>query len=63
MDVFEGHHAPVTGISPHSGTGSGAMDFSHLFLTASFDWSIKLWSLKVWKFLMGWICSFFVCWY
>ena len=24
----------------------GTFDFSHLFLTSSIDWSVKLWSLK-----------------
>lgn len=45
LDHFEGHQgAPVTGLSAHHGTGS--IDFGHLFLTSSIDWTIKLWSLK-----------------
>jgi len=44
LDVFEGHHAPVTGIDTHN--GQGHLDFSHLFLSSSIDWTVKLWSLK-----------------
>lgn len=44
-DVFEGHHGPVTGLSCHS--AGGPVDFSHLFISSSFDWTIKLWSTKV----------------
>lgn len=43
--MFEGHQGPVTGISCHSAVGT--VDFSHLFITSSFDWTIKLWSTKV----------------
>ena len=45
LDTFEGHGAPITGVSAHY--GQGTLDFSHLFLTASMDWKVKLWSLKV----------------
>ena len=45
LDTFEGHGAPITGVSAHY--GQGTLDFSHLFLTASMDWTVKLWSLKV----------------
>jgi WD40 repeat protein len=34
----------VTGLSSHN--GQGAIDFGHLFLTSSIDWTVKLWSLK-----------------
>lgn len=44
-EMFEGHHGPITGIHCH--TAAGAVDFSHLFLTSSFDWTVKLWSTKV----------------
>lgn len=44
-EVFEGHAGPLTGISCHS--AAGGIDFSHLFLTSSMDWTLKLWSLKV----------------
>lgn len=43
-ESFEGHYGPVTGLSPHH--VPGPIDFSHIFLTTSFDWSVKLWNLK-----------------
>ncbi|KAL4635842.1 cytoplasmic dynein 1 intermediate chain 2-like isoform X2 [Arapaima gigas] len=43
-EMFEGHHGPITGIDCH--TASGPLDFSHLFVTSSFDWTVKLWSTK-----------------
>lgn len=43
--MFEGHHGPITGLSCH--TAPGPLDFSHLFVTSSFDWTVKLWSTKV----------------
>ncbi|XP_069674921.1 cytoplasmic dynein 1 intermediate chain isoform X6 [Periplaneta americana] len=43
-ETYEGHQGPVTGISAHS--VQGGIDFSHLFLTSSFDWTVKLWSIK-----------------
>ncbi|KAF4516881.1 hypothetical protein B566_EDAN011225 [Ephemera danica] len=44
IETYEGHQGPVTGIDTHN--VQGPMDFSHLFLSSSFDWTIKLWSLK-----------------
>lgn len=44
-EAFEAHQGPVTGIDCHQ--VQGRLDFSHLFLSSSFDWTIKLWSLKV----------------
>ncbi|KAK2721255.1 cytoplasmic dynein 1 intermediate chain-like isoform X3 [Artemia franciscana] len=44
MELYDGHYGPVTGISSHG--ASGPLDFSHLFLTSSFDWTVKLWSQK-----------------
>ncbi|XP_071552662.1 cytoplasmic dynein 1 intermediate chain-like isoform X45 [Panulirus ornatus] len=44
VDAYEGHQGPVTGISTHSTLGP--IDFSHLFLTSSIDWTVKLWSVK-----------------
>ncbi|XP_036396098.1 dynein, cytoplasmic 1, intermediate chain 2a-like isoform X1 [Megalops cyprinoides] len=43
-EVFEGHHGPITGVHCH--TAAGPVDFSHLFVTSSFDWTVKLWSTK-----------------
>uniref|UniRef100_A0A8C9TI14 Dynein cytoplasmic 1 intermediate chain 2 n=2 Tax=Scleropages formosus TaxID=113540 RepID=A0A8C9TI14_SCLFO len=43
-EMFEGHHGPITGIHCH--TTTGPLDFSHLFVTSSFDWTVKLWSTK-----------------
>ncbi|XP_051856461.1 cytoplasmic dynein 1 intermediate chain 1 isoform X4 [Antechinus flavipes] len=43
-EVFEGHQGPVTGINCHMAVGP--IDFSHLFVTSSFDWTVKLWSTK-----------------
>jgi len=43
-EFFEGHFGPVTGLSCHH--MPGPIDFSHIFLTSSFDWTVKLWNLK-----------------
>ena len=43
---FDGHQGPVTAVSSHRASG-GQVDLSHLFLTSSFDWTIKLWSTKL----------------
>ncbi|XP_067108527.1 dynein, cytoplasmic 1, intermediate chain 2a isoform X7 [Osmerus mordax] len=43
-EMFEGHHGPITGINCH--TAAGPLDFTHLFVTSSFDWTVKLWSTK-----------------
>ncbi|XP_064111707.1 cytoplasmic dynein 1 intermediate chain 2-like isoform X42 [Macrobrachium nipponense] len=47
VDAYEGHQGPVTGVSTHS--TPGPIDFSHLFLTSSIDWTVKLWSVKHWS--------------
>ncbi|XP_076031639.1 cytoplasmic dynein 1 intermediate chain short wing isoform X36 [Oratosquilla oratoria] len=44
VDVYEGHQGPVTGVATHATPGT--IDFSHLFLTSSIDWTVKLWSMK-----------------
>ncbi|CAH2071967.1 unnamed protein product, partial [Iphiclides podalirius] len=43
-DCVEAHAGPVTALHCHA--APGALDLSHLYLTASMDWSVKLWSLK-----------------
>ncbi|CAN0360103.1 cytoplasmic dynein 1 intermediate chain 1-like isoform X3 [Lampetra fluviatilis] len=43
-EMFEGHQGPITGIACHAAVGP--VDFSHLFATSSFDWTVKLWSTK-----------------
>ncbi|XP_058520612.1 cytoplasmic dynein 1 intermediate chain 2 isoform X6 [Ochotona princeps] len=43
-EMFEGHQGPITGIHCHAAVG--ALDFSHLFVTSSFDWTVKLWTTK-----------------
>lgn len=43
--MFEGHQGPITGIHCHAAVGP--VDFSHLFVTSSFDWTVKLWTTKV----------------
>ncbi|XP_037797966.1 cytoplasmic dynein 1 intermediate chain 2-like isoform X21 [Penaeus monodon] len=47
VDAYEGHQGPVTGVSTHA--TMGPIDFSHLFLTSSIDWTVKLWSVKHWS--------------
>ncbi|XP_042880643.1 cytoplasmic dynein 1 intermediate chain 2-like isoform X21 [Penaeus japonicus] len=47
VDAYEGHQGPVTGVSTHATLGP--IDFSHLFLTSSIDWTVKLWSVKHWS--------------
>ena len=34
----------MTGLDTHP--AAGTIDFGHLFLTSSMDWTVKLWSLK-----------------
>ncbi|CAG9795407.1 unnamed protein product [Diatraea saccharalis] len=43
-ECVEAHAGPVTALSCHSAPGSAPL--SHLYLTASVDWSLRLWSLK-----------------
>lgn len=44
VDTYEGHQGPIRGMDCHNSVGP--IDFSHLFLTSSVDWTVKLWSLK-----------------
>ncbi|GIX92649.1 cytoplasmic dynein 1 intermediate chain [Caerostris darwini] len=44
IESFESHQGPITAISTHK--SRGPVDFPDLFLTSSFDWTIKLWSLR-----------------
>lgn len=50
VDTYDGHQGPVTGIGVNA--VQGGIDFSHLFLTSSIDWTMKLWSLKVDVFIL-----------
>ncbi|XP_039749438.1 cytoplasmic dynein 1 intermediate chain isoform X14 [Pararge aegeria] len=43
-DSVEAHAGPVTAVACHA--APAALDLSHLYLSASVDWSVKLWSLK-----------------
>lgn len=43
-ECVEAHAGPITGVSCHAAAGS--VDLSHLYLTCSMDWSVKLWSQK-----------------
>ncbi|XP_028165427.1 cytoplasmic dynein 1 intermediate chain isoform X6 [Ostrinia furnacalis] len=43
-ECIEAHAGPVTALSWHA--APAAADLAHLYLTASVDWSVKLWSSK-----------------
>ncbi|CAK1598383.1 unnamed protein product [Parnassius mnemosyne] len=43
-ECVEAHAGPVTAVSCHA--APGALDLAHLYLSASVDWSVKLWSTK-----------------
>lgn len=43
-DVYEGHQGPITGVHCHP--VQSQVDFSHLFLSSSIDWTVKLWSTQ-----------------
>eukprot|EP00741_Cyanophora_paradoxa_P014982 tig00020830_g14455.t1 len=44
-DEFKGHAGPVTAVHPHPAVG-GQDHLSHLLLSSSTDWTVKLWSAK-----------------
>uniref|UniRef100_A0A8D9B8K6 Cytoplasmic dynein 1 intermediate chain n=1 Tax=Cacopsylla melanoneura TaxID=428564 RepID=A0A8D9B8K6_9HEMI len=44
VECYESHEGPVVGLSSHR--AQGHIDFSHLVLTSSYDWSVKLWNIK-----------------
>ncbi|XP_050542507.1 cytoplasmic dynein 1 intermediate chain isoform X5 [Daktulosphaira vitifoliae] len=44
VESYESHIAPITAIDTNC--AEGTTDFSHLFLTSSIDWTIKLWNIK-----------------
>lgn len=52
IDIFQSHHAPVTSISLHPTpvTWSKGHEYSHIMLSSSMDWSIKLWNPKMGKY-------------
>ncbi|XP_071055684.1 cytoplasmic dynein 1 intermediate chain isoform X5 [Onthophagus taurus] len=43
-EAYEGHRGPIAGLSVNA--VQGGIDFSYMFLTSSFDWTVKLWSLR-----------------
>jgi dynein intermediate chain len=45
LNCWEGHQAPVTAVDFHPQAQHQAA-FSHLFLSSSLDWTVKLWSTK-----------------
>ena len=43
-ESVEAHAGPVTAVACHA--APAALDLAHLYLSASVDWSVKLWSTK-----------------
>jgi len=45
---FQSHYAPITAISMHTAppTWTRGHEYSHIMLTASMDWSVKMWNPK-----------------
>lgn len=46
MDAYEAHGGALTALHFHPGPAEGWRDYSHLLLSSSVDWSIKLWNSK-----------------
>lgn len=44
LESYTGHQAPITSVDYNQ--VQGQIDFSHLFLSSSMDWTVKLWSTK-----------------
>ena len=51
VECYQSHYAPITALSLHPtpSTWARGHEYSHLMLTASMDWSIKLWNPKLGK--------------
>ncbi len=51
VEGFQSHFAPVTSLSMHPvpATWANGHNYSHVMLTASMDWTVKLWNPKVAK--------------
>ncbi|KAL8272547.1 hypothetical protein Esti_003546 [Eimeria stiedai] len=46
MEFHEAHGGALTSLHFHPGPSEGWRDYSHLLLSSSVDWSVKLWSNK-----------------
>lgn len=46
VEGIQAHDAPITALRFHPGDKRGTGDLTDLFLTCSFDWTIKLWTRK-----------------
>lgn len=44
MDSLDGHQGPVSAVANHR--AAGPVDLGQIVLTASFDWTVRLWSLR-----------------
>lgn len=51
VEGYQSHYAPITSLSLHPTPSSWAKghDYSHVMLSASMDWTVKLWNPKVGK--------------